>query len=145
MNSEVTIIIISTGLLLVLVIMLRSRKRSKRNESFSMAGMSLDEKIRSNLLRGDTIEAIRLYREASGAGLKEAKDYIDHFVAGMRDVPEPAVTESAGIDNHTYELITMNVMKNDIINAVRIYREMTGCGLKEAKDFVDELSEKMKR
>lgn len=37
----------------------------------------LPEPIRDALRRGRKIEAIKLYREATGAGLREAKDAID--------------------------------------------------------------------
>jgi hypothetical protein len=39
-----------------------------------MAGVS--EEIDEALKRGDKIQAIKLYREATDVGLKEAKDYI---------------------------------------------------------------------
>jgi ribosomal protein L7/L12 len=36
--------------------------------------------IRRVLARGEKIEAIRMYREHTGAGLKEAKDAVDRLV-----------------------------------------------------------------
>ena len=46
--------------------------------------MILDEErdaIRTALLDGRKIEAIKLYRQATGAGLKEAKDAVEHWHA----------------------------------------------------------------
>lgn len=37
----------------------------------------VDEEIRALLAKGKKIPAIKRYREISGAGLKEAKEYID--------------------------------------------------------------------
>jgi|SRR5699024_1897974 len=51
------------------------------------------EQIGTAIAEGRTIEAIKLYREATGAGLKDAKDAVDHWQAhgapgGEGDWPE---------------------------------------------------------
>lgn len=43
-----------------------------------------DQNIHEALLRGNKIEAIKIYREQTGIGLKEAKDYIDALERQMR-------------------------------------------------------------
>ena len=43
---------------------------------------------------GNEIEAIRLYRAATGVGLKEAKDAIDAILAEKRAGPRPAAAET---------------------------------------------------
>ncbi|HEU5368473.1 MAG TPA: ribosomal protein L7/L12 [Ktedonobacterales bacterium] len=42
------------------------------------------EHLKQLLLRGKKIEAIKVYREQTGTGLKEAKDYIDALERQMR-------------------------------------------------------------
>jgi hypothetical protein len=37
----------------------------------------VDERIRALLASGDKIEAVKLYRDLTGVGLKEAKDYVE--------------------------------------------------------------------
>ena len=37
----------------------------------------VDERIRALLKSGDKIEAVKLYRDLTGVGLKEAKDYVE--------------------------------------------------------------------
>ncbi|WP_243156367.1 ribosomal protein L7/L12 [Clostridium sp. C8-1-8] len=39
----------------------------------------LNDEIRKLILEGKKIKAIKVYRVATGVGLKEAKDYIDSF------------------------------------------------------------------
>ena len=38
------------------------------------------------LFRGRKIEAIKLYRESHGGGLKEAKDFVEQLESRLRDV-----------------------------------------------------------
>lgn len=84
--------------------------------------------------RGETIEAIKLLRTATGVGLKEAKDVIDAHAAG-RPMPSFDPTMPAGA-------LSANVIealrRGNKIEAVRLVREQTGMGLKESKDAVDE-------
>jgi ribosomal protein L7/L12 len=44
----------------------------------------VDDHIQSLLMQGNKIEAIKVYRERSGVGLKEAKDAIDALERRMR-------------------------------------------------------------
>jgi ribosomal protein L7/L12 len=80
--------------------------------------------------RGDKIEAIRLLRQQTGLGLKEAKEAlesgaytVDIGVRGtFQDLPSNAATEAA---------------KGNLIEAIKLTREATGLGLKEAKELVE--------
>ncbi len=50
--------------------------------------------ILNELMKGNKIEAIKLYREATGAGLKDAKDFIEALVAKVNQerpgtIPKP--------------------------------------------------------
>lgn len=52
-----------------------------RNEGIAFEpGMVIDEAIK----RGEKIMAIRLYREATGVGLKDAKEHIEHLMQRTR-------------------------------------------------------------
>ena len=44
----------------------------------------LSEQIKTLIMRGKKIAAIKLYREQTGYGLKQAKDYIDALERQMR-------------------------------------------------------------
>jgi hypothetical protein len=45
----------------------------------------VQQKVRSLLLEGKKIEAIKIYREASGLGLKESKDAVEMVETELRN------------------------------------------------------------
>lgn len=98
---------------------------SRGSTSVSMA------QVQAALEAGNKIEAIKLYREMTGLGLKEAKDAIEAM-------PTDAFTNS----NSAPDLSEIRnlIAADKKIEAVKRYREMTGAGLKEAKDMVDALA-----
>ena len=97
----------------------------------------VDESFRSELVslldRGQKIEAIKLYRERTGAGLKEAKDAVEAIQRGQA----PALT---GLDEALERELVGLLQQGQKIEAIKLYRERTGAGLKEAKDAVDALA-----
>jgi len=92
--------------------------------------MSLDDELKQLIGQNRLIEAIKLYREQTGCGLKEAKDYIDSL-AGRAPTPV-----AQNIDDDYLRSLVMSGRK---VEAVKLYREKIGCGLKEAKDYIDSL------
>lgn len=81
--------------------------------------------------RGDKIEAIRLLREATGLGLREAKEAVE---AGAMASASPAAIDSAA--SLPAPVVAALHRKRDI-EAIRLLREHRGIGLKEAKDVID--------
>ncbi len=53
-------------------------------------------KIADALLAGKTIEAIKLYREETGTGLKEAKDYIEKLKLELKKDHPDAFPDKKG-------------------------------------------------
>lgn len=92
--------------------------------------------IKGHIAAGRKIEAIKLYRDATGAGLAEAKEAIELIEAGK---PPKDSTRAAIGDDRALLAVSDLVAKGDKIEAIRRYREATGLGLKEAKDAVDAL------
>jgi ribosomal protein L7/L12 len=90
------------------------------------AGRDLAELVR----QGRMIEAIQLVREQTGCGLAEAKAAVEKLQRGERVAPEQS---AGGVTDEIREL----VRSGRKIEAIKIYRERTGAGLKEAKDAVD--------
>jgi len=103
--------------------------------------------IASLVKAGRKIDAVKLYREITGAGLKEAKDAVEMIAAGrMIDVsnftfnlgqPSPTASNLAG----TIQEIQQLIRAGNKIEAIKRYREVTGLGLKESKDVIDRLAE----
>ncbi|MEK7784523.1 MAG: ribosomal protein L7/L12, partial [Chloroflexota bacterium] len=96
---------------------------------------------------GKKIEAIKLFRQLTGAGLKESKDVIDRLDRG--DVSAAAnyaatagpleITSSTPDHAGQIEKIGRLLNAGNKIEAIKVYRETFGVGLKEAKDAVEKL------
>jgi ribosomal protein L7/L12 len=80
---------------------------------------------------GQKIEAIKLFRERTGAGLKESKDAVEAIQRGQA-FPARSLGDRAFDD----ELATL-LEQGQKIEAIKRYREVTGVGLKQAKDAVE--------
>jgi ribosomal protein L7/L12 len=90
--------------------------------------------IRGHIAAGRKIEAIKLYRDATGAGLAEAKEAVELIEAGK---PPKADSNASLGDDLALLAVSDLVAEGRKIEAIKRYREVTGLGLKEAKDAVD--------
>jgi len=103
-------------------------------------GMNQDNVLPDTVLQalrdGQTIEAIKRLRQSSGLGLKEAKDMIDAYQQGK---PMHAMAQASAA------LLPASVQaalsSGNKIEAIKLLREQTGLGLKEAKDAVEAMSD----
>jgi ribosomal protein L7/L12 len=95
----------------------------------------LEAKIQALLLQNRKIEAIKLVVDTTRCGLKEAKDLVDNYAAGGK----PAGPVSY---QHIDEELMSLLLKGEKLQAVKRYKEVTGLGLAESKDYVDNLMEK---
>lgn len=90
---------------------------------------------------GNKIQAIKLYRERYNCGLAEAKDAVETMLAGGTPqrpglvVPPPAAISSSALDLEVVGLLR----QDQKIQAIKLYRERTGLGLKEAKEAVERI------
>lgn len=88
------------------------------------------------------LQAIKLYREATGVSLAEAKQAIEEMARNeftkppddVRDMDNPILTSR----------IKSLLARKRKIDAVKIYREEYGVGLKEAKDAVEQIEASMR-
>lgn len=97
--------------------------------------------IRAAIASGAKIEAIKIYREASGAGLAEAKRFVEDLEAGR--TPGAPPVDSA--TNDDIDQIQAAVFAGDRIQAIKLYRASTGEGLKESRDFILALESELRR
>jgi ribosomal protein L7/L12 len=98
---------------------------------------SIEAEIRRFLSDGRKIPAIKLYRDYTGVGLKEAKEAIEAVQRDMLN-PEPAgsaIDRARAIEEQLRGLLA----EGKKISAVQLYRQHTGVGLKEAKEAVERL------
>lgn len=157
-NLNVFIII---GVALFVFFAYRSRRELKPDESSSASFRQPNKPVGSppplNTLDLDTldldtrnriaqfvqnnqkIEAIKLYREVTRVGLKEAKDAVEAFEkSGV--FPPVAKPETVPVDLETVRAL---VREGKTIDAIKLYRQLTGVGLKEAKDAIDAMLDAM--
>jgi ribosomal protein L7/L12 len=140
-------------LLAVLIIWLQNRQGDESTSSISRRpaprptpsprlsdehNFGLKVEIAALLQAGNKIQAIKVYREATGVGLKEAKDAVEAFEQGqmLRIPPAPTPTAPPTSSNLHAQVIELLKLRNKI-GAIKAYREATGVGLKEAKDAVE--------
>lgn len=91
------------------------------------------EEIQRHIAENRKIEALKLLRERTGLGLKEAKEYID----AMYDQDKYKVQGDLHLArSRVRELI----LSGNKIEAVKIWREATGCDLKSAADEIERIS-----
>jgi large subunit ribosomal protein L7/L12 len=96
-------------------------------------GGDLEGRVRTLMAEGRKIEAIEVHREVTGAGLKEAKDAVEGLdlsggLSHRLDVGQDIEPELLSLPEQGRK-----------IRAIKVYRERTGVGLKEAKDAVEAL------
>lgn len=110
-------------------------------QSSAVPGLDMAE-VQRLTRAGQKINAIKLVREKTGWGLKESKDYVDALEAGSPTPPIPSRPAApvftdpvgGGID---WERIRQELAHGRKIEAIKLYRQYTNVGLKEAKDAVE--------
>ena len=109
-----------------------------------MPGLTPDQvqQIHEYIHNQQLINAIKVYREATGASLAEAKEAVEAMARGEAIKPPSGTMD---YDNPILEArIKSMLSKRQKIEAVKIYREEYGVGLKEAKDAVDRIERTMR-
>lgn len=96
-----------------------------------------DPDIVGLLAAGQEIEAIKRYRERYRVGLKEAKDAVDAMERGSPTGAAPRRRGSMAPGAAFPPAVDDALRAGQKIEAVKLYRQEYGVGLKEAKDAVD--------
>jgi large subunit ribosomal protein L7/L12 len=87
---------------------------------------------------GKKIEAIKIYRQRMGVGLKEAKEAIEALQRG-ETVPVPPAVSKTFAESDVRDFVSL-LRQGKTIAAIKLYREKTGVGLAEAKAAVETLA-----
>jgi ribosomal protein L7/L12 len=110
------------------------------NQTELDAKLQHPDEIRQLLIASKKIQAIKLYREETGANLQQAKRAVDHMEAQVRREQEEAHLAAPGTGERNMEEVWRLIMAGQKINAIKAYRQITGTGLKEAKAAVDHMT-----
>lgn len=101
---------------------------------------------------GKKVEAVKRFREMTGVGLQDAVDALELLQqhGGVKDVAVRSATTAAALSSgppidpkrlKEAEAAAMAALReNNVMEAIKRYRQHTRVGLKEAKDAVDVLS-----
>ena len=113
---------------------------------------ALQQRIVQTLNSSGKIQAVKELKDATGWGLKQSKDFVDGMEQDTSlQTPEPgeqtpvAVNVAAAdidfddLDRDGLLRVMAEIREGRKINAIKEMREMTGLGLKEAKDLVEEI------
>jgi ribosomal protein L7/L12 len=93
--------------------------------------------IEAALSAGKKIEAIKIYSDATGAGLKEAKDAIEGTVPASIRRPTGGGSIWPGVSAEAALKIDAALAVGDRIGAIRMYREATRCSLVDATEAIE--------
>ena len=146
-----TFLIIALGIIAIIIIVeivIHLRPSTKQGPSPNQAEVSMTlqhpDELRQLLLAGKKIQAIKVYRQITGVGLKEAKEAIDRMADGTIEVLPPqeesAQTRPDLVDAEKLQRLIRDGHK---IEAIKYFRQQRGVGLKEAKEAVDWLEANM--
>jgi ribosomal protein L7/L12 len=151
-NATVVVAVV-LGLLIVAWIVLRMARQSapsatpRRSAPLPSVPPDVVYEALRILRDGNKIAAIKLVRERTGLGLKEAKDVVEAAERGERQripaTPAAAADGASGASGANGALrddeLRALVADGQKIEAIKRVREHTGWGLAEAKDYVDGL------
>jgi len=90
--------------------------------------------IEEALRQGRKIDAIKLYRECTGAGLPEAKAAVEQLESGP-----PSAPGAPGSSGSALPGVQEAIFRGEKIAAIQLYRQQTGAGLAEAKMAVERI------
>src|SRR6266699_5681940 len=155
--------ILIIGILLFVISRIRSSPPQQTFVPSSAGEEILDDltaELRRRLQANQKIAAIKLYRERTGATLKEAKDAVewiaDNALGPVSLSPQwtakPSLEDEATLDGQTFEALHLAnwneiqrlLLVGQKIAAIKLYRYKTGASLREAKDSIDRLEKEMR-
>ena len=99
----------------------------------------------SALLRtGQKMEAIKQYKEMTGSSLVECKEAIELFAAGDTNAMLTSAA-LADMSEETGRALTNALFEGRLIEAVKIYKEFSGAGLKDSKEKIETLEAELRK
>jgi ribosomal protein L7/L12 len=97
---------------------------------------AFEDEIRELLQAGEKIAAIKRYREETGVGLAEATAAVEFLESG-RSMDKRVQPD----DSEMTEQIVGLLGRGEKIEAIKLYRELLGGGLRGAKEAVERIGE----
>jgi ribosomal protein L7/L12 len=102
--------------------------------------MTLETEVKALIAQGRKIEAIKLMREANGLSLEAARDSVEAIEQhGRPTLGEMGMMSTIRLAQQLSKEVHELVASGQKVEAIRLVRDQTGLGLKEAKELVDRL------
>jgi ribosomal protein L7/L12 len=95
--------------------------------------------IKTEIAAGNKILAIKLYRDATGVGLAEAKEAVELIAAGK----PPPTGAAPSVSADAMQEVSALIAAGRKIEAIKVYRKAAAVDLKDAKDAVDALEARL--
>jgi ribosomal protein L7/L12/sugar lactone lactonase YvrE/DNA-directed RNA polymerase subunit RPC12/RpoP len=99
--------------------------------------------VREAAMSGNKLVAVRALRDSFPLGLKQATKLVDAMQQGkqidlqvLQSLYSPPI-QTVTLDPSTMQQITDLVRSGDKINAIKLFRQATGVGLKQAQEAID--------
>lgn len=99
-----------------------------------------DHKVMDQLSRGNKIAAIKIFRGFTGCSLREAKAAIDALERDQPFMPRGHRPINYAEDPDLHNQLIALLHEGRTLQAIKIYREYTGCDLRTAKRAVETLA-----
>lgn len=141
MDIWLWLIILVIAVLIGFVMVSRRGARSRIDPTDVTITPALAQQVKDLYLKNKKLEAVKALREQTGLGLADAVRIADKLgAAGKRaKTGDPAATTETAIGPDHRDEIRSLVAAGQQIQAIKKVRELTGMGLREAKDYVDGL------
>jgi len=144
--AEVVIVVLVVVIILLFLLSRAARPLSGPSPAAPTVRPSIDpatsQQIGELIVRGRKIEAIKVLRDATGLGLKDSKDWVEHWDGGTPAAQTAPAAQPAGTRSADEILAIEARAVRDAsgpIAAIKHVRQRTGWGLAEAKAYVDRL------
>lgn len=104
-----------------------------------MTQEDFEEEIRQLLSSGNKIQAIKVYREKTGAGLAEAKEAVEALASGGEVAGSSSTSRVPVDDPELIDEMKELIGQGNPLLAIKLVRQRTGRSLKESKAIVDQI------
>lgn len=142
MSVMLLVLAVIVAVVLVLIMMqgLRTRDQIPPEPIDVDWDATQDKRFQDALERGNKIEAIKIYREKTGQGLKESKDAVEAYLAGS--VPVKKRRQQIAVDSAAGVRDLLEEGRRD--EAIDLYAKFAGVDQYTAKDAVEQIEREMR-
>jgi len=125
------------------------RREPMRIQMLGTVPEDVEMRVRLLIDRGHKIEALKELRQATGLGLKQAKDIVDSMASGnsLLEISSQGTSSTnvkyqvpVGYGADAMDEVKKLLRNGKKIEAIKLYRQVSGLGLKEAKDEIDRMT-----